>query len=332
MKMQHAVEYLRRTAILLLFACIASILGSGPVVAAPASSRWGGDYFPNISLVTQDGKTVRFYDDLIKDKVVAINFIFTHCPDACPAETASMRQVQKALGERVGRDVFFYSITIDPEHDTPAVLKEYSGRFRVGPGWTFLTGNKADITLLRKKLGLYSEERPDEKAKNHNISLIVGNEATGKWIKRSPFDEPKVLARLLGYSLQRMPVAKSNPTSYAEAPRLPNMSLGEDLYRSRCDGCHSLGTEEGLGPGLAGVTKMRDRVWLARWLKTPDQMLAEKDPIATQLFERYNRLPMPNLRLSDADVEGLINYMADSDSAKHVGNAITVAGKRGAGN
>jgi len=80
------------------------------------------------------------------------------------------------------------------------------------------------------------------------------------------------------------------------------------------------------------VTKMRDRVWLARWLKTPDQMLAEKDPIATQLFERYNRLPMPNLRLSDADVDALITYMADSDSAKHVGNAITVAGKRGAGN
>jgi len=330
--MQHAIEYLRRTGILLLFACIASILGSGPVVAAPAGSRWGGDYFPNIALVTQDGKTVRFYDDLIKDKVVAINFIFTHCPDACPAETASMRQVQKALGDRVGRDIFFYSISIDPEHDTPAVLKAYSERFRVGPGWTFLTGNRADITLLRKKLGLYSEEPAGERTRDHNISLIVGNEASGQWIKRSPFDEPKVLARLLGYSLQRVHEAKSGAASYAEAPRLPNLSQGEDLYRSRCDACHSLGTEDGLGPGLAGVTGKRDRVWLARWLKAPDQMLAEKDPIATQLFERYNRLPMPNLRLSDGDVDALITYMADSDSAKHAGNAITAAGKRGAGN
>jgi protein SCO1/2 len=332
MKMHYGEEYLRMIAILLWFVGIASILGSGPLVAAPAGSRWGADYFPNIPLVTQDGNTVRFYDDLIKDKVVAINFIFTHCPDACPAETASMRQVQKALGDRVGRDVFFYSISIDPEHDTPAVLKEYSEKFRVGPGWTFLTGNRADIVLLRKKLGLYSEEKPGEKAGDHNISLIVGNEATGQWIKRSPFDEPKVLARLLGYSLQRVNTAKSESVSYAEAQRLPNLSRGEDLYRSRCDACHSLGTEDRLGPGLASVTEKRDRIWLARWLKVPDQMLAEKDPIATQLFDRYNRLPMPNLRLSDADVEALITYMVDSDSTKHVDKAITAARKGGAGN
>jgi protein SCO1/2 len=297
-------------------------------MAAPTGSRWGGDYFSNISLLTQEGKTVRFYDDLIKDKVVAINFMFTHCPDACPAETANMRLVQKTLGDRVGRDIFFYSISIDPEHDTPAVLKEYSERFRIGPGWIFLTGKRADIDRLRKKLGLYSEENPGEKTQNHNISLIVGNESTGQWIKRSPFDEPKVLARLLSYSLQRVPVAKPQPVSYAEAQRLPNLSRGEDLYRSRCDSCHSLGKEDGLGPGLAGVTEKRDRVWLARWLKAPDRLLAEKDPIATQLFSRYNKLPMPNLRLSNADVEALITYMAHADKAKRVGNAR----KGGAGN
>jgi protein SCO1/2 len=319
MKAHYAVVNLRSITILLGFLCNAALLGSGHVMAAPAGSRWGADYFPNIPLLTQDGKTVRFYDDLIRDKVVAINFIFTHCPDACPAETASMRLVQKTLGDRVGRDIFFYSISIDPEHDTPAVLKEYSERFRVGPGWTFLTGNRADIDSLRKKLGLYSEEKPGEKARNHNISLIVGNESTGQWIKRSPFDEPKVLARLLSYSLQRVQVATPQSVSYAEAQRLPNLSRGEDLYRSRCDSCHSLGTEDGLGPGLAGVTEKRDRVWLARWLKAPDRMLAEKDPIATQLFDRYNKLPMPNLRLSNADVEALITYMADSKSIKPVG-------------
>jgi protein SCO1/2 len=313
MKTWLTAEDMKIMAIIVLLIGTVLMPVSGPAWAAPAGSRWRGDYFPNIPLLTQDGKTVRFYDDLIKDKVVAINFIYTHCSDSCPAETASMRQVQKALGERVGRDIFFYSISIDPEHDTPAVLKEYTERFRVGPGWTFLTGNKADITLLRKKLGLYNEDESDQVSRDHSISLIVGNEATGKWIKRSPFDEPTVLARLLGYSLQQH-AHSVNPEAmrYDKAPRLLESSRGEDLFRSRCDSCHRLDSEDMLGPGLSGLTEKRDHAWLVRWLKEPDRMLAEKDPIAIQLFDRYNKLPMPNLRLSDTDVDALIAYMADS--------------------
>jgi protein SCO1/2 len=330
MQTMKTVEYLK-IPMLSLIVCIASIIGSGSIMAAPAGSRWGADYFPNIPLVTQDGKTVRFYDDLIKDKVVAINFIYTHCGDTCPLETASLRQVQKRLGDRVGRDVFFYSISIDPDHDTPAVLKEYAENFKVGPGWTFLTGNKAEIAQLRKKLGLYSRNDQNEKLSEHHTSFIIGNEATGQWIKRSPFDEPMVLARLLGDSLQRVHAAKAGAVSYAEAPRLPNLARGEDLYRSRCDSCHSLGAEDGLGPGLAGVTEKRNRAWLARWLKAPDQMLAEKDPIAMQLFEQYQKLLMPNLRLSDADVEALIAYMADQN--KRTDNTISAAdAEQNAGN
>ncbi len=96
---------------------------------------------------------------------------------------------------------------------------------------------------------------------------------------------------------------------------IPKISLGEDLFRSRCDSCHSLGNEDGLGPGLLSVTERRDRVWLARWLKTPDKLLAEKDPIALDLFNQYKKILMPNLRLSDADVEALINYMEASSKA-----------------
>lgn len=315
MKTLRGTENWQRVGFLLLLAGSLWILGGAAAVAA---SRWGVDYFPNVLLLTQDGKTVRFYEDLIKNKVVAINFIYTHCSDSCPAETASMRQVQKALGDRVGRDVFFYSISIDPEHDTPAVLKEYAQRFRAGPGWTFLTGNKADITLLRKKLGLYSAESESENLSEHHISLIVGNEATGKWIKRSPFDEPSQLARLLGDSLQPFHAAKAGQVSYAAAPRLPEVTRGEALYRSRCKSCHSMGAEEGLGPGLAGVTDLRERAWLARWLKAPDQMLAEADPIATQLFNKYQKLSMPNLRLNDADVEALIVFL-EANTSKHAG-------------
>lgn len=92
-------------------------LFSGSVRQASATdnnSAWGANYFPNVPLVTQDGKTVHFYSDLLKGKMVVINFIYTKCRDSCPMETAKLAQVQRMLGDRVGRDVFFYSVSIDP--------------------------------------------------------------------------------------------------------------------------------------------------------------------------------------------------------------------------
>ena len=98
-------------------------MGSSSVASETGGAIWGADYFPNVTLLTQDGKKVRFFTDVIKGKVVALNFIYTNCPDACALETARLREVQRILGDRVGRDVFLYSITIDPKHDTPKVLK-----------------------------------------------------------------------------------------------------------------------------------------------------------------------------------------------------------------
>src|SRR5918911_650297 len=150
---------------------------------AAAQSRWGATYFPNVTLTTQDGASVRFYDDLIKGKIVAINLIYTSCQYACPLETARLAEVQRVLGDRMGRDVFFYSITIDPEHDTPQVLKEYADKYHVGPGWLFLTGNARDIDLISKKLGLYSG--PDRAANpdGHTPFVLIGNEGTGQWMR-----------------------------------------------------------------------------------------------------------------------------------------------------
>ena len=301
---------------LLLFTASA-LTPAGQALAAPPGSPWGRDYFPNIPLVDQDGQTLRFYDDLIKDKVVMINFIYASCHDACPLETAKLRQVQEALGGRVGQDIFMYSITIDPEHDTPAVLKEYAKKFRVGPGWQFLTGKEADINLLREKLGLYKE---GDARTDHTMNLIVGNEASGQWKQRSTFDNPKVLARVVGDELFNFSKPRSGKKSYAEAPHSIVIDPGEDLFRRRCQVCHTVGAGDTLGPDLLGVTAKRDRAWLARWLKTPDQMLAEKDPIATNLFVQYQQLPMPNLRLSDGDVNVLIKYLeASTAAARHSG-------------
>lgn len=309
-----------KTAAMLLLASVMSGLGIGSAGAAPEGSPWGGDYFPNVVLQTQDGKSVRFYDDVIKNKVVAINFIFTHCSDSCPLETANLHKVEKLLGDRFGKDVFFYSISIDGQSDTPADLKAYAKKFNAGPGWTFLTGNQADVTLIRKKLGLYRDDAEGQKQSSHSISFMVGNEATGQWIKRSPFDNPNTLAHLLGYRLANVQKPQSGRVSYAQAPQLPVMSKGEDLFHSRCESCHSLDSKNAIGPGLAGVTHRRAHAWLARWIKEPDRMLAEKDPVSKALFEQYNQVAMPNLRLDDTEVEALIEFLEsarDKTLAQH---------------
>ena len=306
----------RAIAFLILLSGLAANLGGGSAWAAPRGPAWGSNYFPNVELVTQNGKKVRFYDDLIKDKVFAINFIYTRCTDSCPLETAALRKVQKSLGDRMGRDVFFYSISIDGDRDNPAALKEYAEKFKVGPGWTFLTGRPEDVTLLRQKLGMYRDDGEAEKALNeHNINILMGNESAGQWIKRSPFEETNALVRILGTRLQTGHMATASAhagadqESYKSAQSLPKSSRGEEIFRSRCAACHSLGNEDGLGPGLLGVTQRRDRTWLANWIKTPDKLLAEKDTIALDLFKRYKKIVMPNFRLSDADVEALITYM-----------------------
>ncbi|MFT7558490.1 MAG: protein SCO1/2 [Flavobacteriales bacterium] len=279
-----------------------------------AKSPWGAKYFPNTALTTHDGKEVKFFDDLIEGKIVAVNFIYTSCPDTCPLETAQLARVQRIMGDRVGKDVHFYSITIDPENDTPEVLKEYRERFNAN--WTFLTGKRADVTLLRRKLGLYIDGADDGLNKNnHNVSMIIGNQTTGRWMKRSPFENPYVLADQLGNWLTGWKPVQTGK-SYDTAPELRSMSQGEQTFRTRCASCHSIdGIEDAndLGPDLKGVVALRDHAWLVKWLRAPDKMIADKDPLALALLKKYNNLPMPNLRLNEQEVGDLIDYMASLD-------------------
>src|SRR5262245_9014438 len=115
------------------------------------ASGWGKDYIPNVDVVTQHGKTLKFYDDLIKDKIFVISFLYTTCRDFCPLSAARLAQLQEKLGDSMGRDVFFYSISIDPETDTPDRLKRYADTFRAGRGWLFLTGKPEEIKAIRYK-------------------------------------------------------------------------------------------------------------------------------------------------------------------------------------
>jgi len=305
------LKYLTKAFIaLFLFLCLANF---------SAASPWGANYFPNVPLITQDEETVYFFDDLIKDKIVAINFIYTSCPDACPLETAQLVRVQDILGERMGKDVFFYSISIDPEKDAPTVLKKYKEKF--GANWTFLTGKKSDIIKLRKKLGLYIEEIQDG-SNNHNVSMIIGNQSTGRWMKRAPFENPHVLADQLGNWLTGWKAAPKGD-SYANAPELRRISRGEQIYRTRCTSCHSLTGHElagALGPDLLGVSQKRDLQWLLDWLKAPDQMLKNKDPIAMALYKQYNNLAMPNMRLNKEEALALLDYI-DGETQRVLGKS-----------
>ena len=291
---------------------VIAALYSTPVAADNA--RWGADYFPNVTLTTHEGQTVHFYDDLIKGKIVALDLIYTTCKYACPLETARLAQVQRVLGDRVGRDIFFYSITIDPDHDTPQVLKEYAEKYRVGPGWLFLTGSAKDIDLISKKLGLYSE--PDRAANpdGHTPFVLIGNEATGQWMRNSALDNPRFLATTIGEWLDSWKTAKKPaPVALHADDAVLKLDPGEYAYASHCAACHTVGRGDGIGPDLRGVTALREREWLTRFISTPDRVLAEGDPIAQALLAKYKGVRMPNLSLSRMDASLIIDYLAKRD-------------------
>lgn len=291
-----------KTALLRRGVALAALTGAAALAAA---TPWGADYFPNVPVTTQDGRTVRFYDDLLKGKSVAILLFYTGCQDVCPLETANLVQVQKLLGDRMGKDIFFYSIAIDP-WDTPKENKAYAQKFGVGPGWSFLSGKEADIQLITRKLGL--SRASDAVGKDgHSASLMVGNVASGMWMRNSALDDPQFLAttisNFLGWKSEKA------DRSYAEAKPL-SIDKGQFLFRSRCEACHTIGAGDRLGPDLKGVTQRRDAAWLARYVAQPEKMLAEGDPIATGLFRQYKQVRMPNVELGTDDVAAVLSFIA----------------------
>jgi protein SCO1 len=296
----------------------AAVLLAALFATSANAAKPGADYFPNVPLTTQDGARVRFYDDLIKDKIVAINFIYTHCDFACSLETARLAQVQDILGDRVGKDIFFYSITIDPDRDTPAVLKAYAEKFKAGPGWTFLTGNKRDIDRLAVKLGVAENDSitssPGDDHDGHTPHVLIGNEATGQWLRDSSTDNPRFLARLIGNFVDNGGHDAVAAGGGNGAP-LHIASAGRYLFAKECAACHTIGHGDKIGPDLKNVAKTRDPAWLARYITEPDKMLVAGDPIAAALRAKY-RATMPNLRVGDRDLAALLEFLsAEADES-----------------
>jgi protein SCO1/2 len=164
---------------------------------------------PNSLLMTQDKKEVRFYDDLVKHKIVIIHLMYTTC-SLCDRGTKNLELVQTALGNDLGRDVFMYSISIEPK-DTPEILKKYANTHEAKPGWTFLTGRPEDITALRRKLGLANVD-PDTRAKLglpqldpnkaadpklHTGKILILNDDYGRRAKVSVLERPDKILHLI---------------------------------------------------------------------------------------------------------------------------------------
>ena len=161
-------------------------------------------YFPDITLTTHEGKKVRFYEDLIKDKVVVINMMYAECNGVCPGITANLVRVQKLFGDRMGRDVFFYSFTLKPEKDDIKALKHYADMHKVGPGWLFLTGKPSDIELLRRKLG-FTNPNPelDKDTSQHIGNIRFGNEPIMQWATCPGLAKPTWIHESISWLIHR---------------------------------------------------------------------------------------------------------------------------------
>jgi protein SCO1 len=139
-------------------------------------------HLPNVPLVSHEGKEFQFYDDLLKNKIVSINFFYANCDEICPLVSANLAKVQKLLGDQVGKQFFMYSITLKPEEDNVDVVRNYRESWHAGPGWTFFTGKPADIEKIRKGIGFtYPEPAVDKDKTQHIGNVRYGNEALMLW-------------------------------------------------------------------------------------------------------------------------------------------------------
>jgi protein SCO1/2 len=156
--------------------------------------------FPNVPLVTHENRTVRFYDDLVKGKIVIVNFFYTRCEGICTPATSNLRKVQRLLGDRVGRDIFMYSITLKAHEDSPEDLKSYVDAYDITPGWTFLTGRPENTDLLRRRLG-FADVDPlrDRDVTQHSGIIVFGNEPYDSWSACPALQNPTEIVKAISW-------------------------------------------------------------------------------------------------------------------------------------
>lgn len=146
--------------------------------AEPPENVSAHKYFTDVALIDQNGREQRLYSDLMRGKVVVIGAMFTECTGSCPVMAATFQKLQNRLGDRLGSEVRLISISVDPQHDSPARLREFGQRFGAKPGWSLVTGTKDNLDTALRKLGLWVENR-----EAHGNMMLIGNDRTGLWKK-----------------------------------------------------------------------------------------------------------------------------------------------------
>ena len=295
-------------------AAVAALAILSAVVTSQAQMRRGPEYFPNLPVVNQDGEQLKFYDDLIKDKIVIVMFIYTSCTDICPLTTARMTLIEDQLGPLVGKEIFIISMTVDPQVDTPEKLKAYSKAFATGPGWSFVTGKPEDIRAINHRLGERSKVLSE-----HRNEIVLGNDVTGEWQRDNVMGD---LNRVVTSIREMDPKYRDQVRPAARNPAMNTgvamgTQPGQAMYKKICTPCHTIGVGDKVGPDLRGVTERRDRAWLVSYLRNPPGMLAKNDPTAVALAAKFDPIRMPNLRLSEQDADDLISFL-HAESAKLV--------------
>jgi cytochrome oxidase Cu insertion factor (SCO1/SenC/PrrC family) len=176
--------------------CVGLLISSGAAQSRSAQAEEkespARNYFTDVQLINQDGKPMRFYSDLLKDKVVIINTFFTTCTSVCPPMSRNLERVQSWLGDRLGKDVHIISISVDPVMDTPPRLKDYAQKYKARPGWFFVTGKKENAELALRKIGQFVESKDD-----HSTVMIIGNLRTGLWKKAMGMAKPEDLIKVI---------------------------------------------------------------------------------------------------------------------------------------
>ena len=148
-------------------------------------------FFTDLEVIDQNGKKQRFYSDVLKGRVVLVSFIFTNCEFACPMLAQKLKQTSAVMAESITDDVWFVSISVDPERDTPEAMKKFAERQGVDESrWIFLTGDKQNLETIVRKLGQYT---PDVEA--HTTLMLAGNDKTRHWTRVMPMLLPPDIAK-----------------------------------------------------------------------------------------------------------------------------------------
>jgi protein SCO1 len=273
---------------------------------AVAEDAWGPSYFTNLEVIDQDGRKLRFYDDVLKDRQVVVSFIYTTCKELCPISTARLVTVKDLLDRRADSKATFVSISVDPEFDTPKKLKAYAEAFGTGDDWLLLTGQPDVLKTIAARLG-----NREDKKEQHRSEVVLGNAKTGDWSRNSPFIEPERLALdilQLDPDWQNTKRDTSKDNAFNTIVSMPD-TPGEGLFRKLCSSCHTVGVGTRVGPDLRDVHERRKEGWLVKFITQPDRMLKQKDPIAVALNEEFPVAVMPTLGLTETDARDVMAYL-----------------------